>query len=44
MTAQKTSHGVLLEAKSGGDYTRHRAPDNLMAMGEWGLEEAISAS
>ena len=38
---RKTSHVVPLEAKSGGDYTRHKALDNLMAVGEWGLEEAI---
>lgn len=37
----KTSHVVPLETKSGGDYTRHKALDNLMAVGEWGLEEAI---
>ena len=38
---RKTSHVVPLEAKSGGDYTRHKALDNLMAVGEWGLGEAI---
>lgn len=30
-----------LEAKSGADYTVHRALDNLMAVGEWGLEDAV---
>ena len=38
---QRGSRVVPLEAKSGGDYTRHKALDNLMAVGEWGLEEAI---
>ena len=38
---QRGSHVVPLEAKSGGDYMRHKALDNLMAVGEWGLEEAI---
>ena len=38
---QRGSHVVPLEAKSGGDYTRHKALDNLMTVGEWGLEEAI---
>ena len=38
---QKTSHVVPLETKSGSDYTRHKTLDNLMAVGEWGLEEAI---
>lgn len=38
---RKTSHVVPLEAKSGGDYTRHKALDSLMAVEEWGLEEAI---
>lgn len=37
----KTSHVVPLETKSGNDYTRHKALDNLMAVGEWGLEESI---
>ena len=38
---RKKRRVVPLEAKSGGDYTRHRALDNLMAVGEWGLEDAI---
>ena len=38
---QKKSHVVPLETKSGSDYTRHKALDNLMAGGEWGHEEAI---
>lgn len=38
---QRGSRVVPLEAKSGGDYTRHKALDNLMTVGEWGLEEAI---
>lgn len=38
---QRGSHVVALEAKSGGDYMRHKALDNLMPVGEWGLEEAI---
>lgn len=38
---QRGSRVVPLEAKSGSDYTRHKALDNLMAVGEWGLEEAI---
>ena len=41
---QRGSRVVPLEAKSGGDYTRHKALDNLMAVGEWGLEEAIVLS
>lgn len=37
-----TPQGVLpIEVKSGRDYRRHRALDNLMDVREWGLEEAI---
>ena len=39
--AQRGSRVVPLEAKSGTDYKRHKALDNLMAVGEWGLEEAV---
>lgn len=30
-----------IEVKSGSDYKRHRALDNLMAVGEWGLNRAV---
>ncbi len=34
--------GVLpIEAKSGTDYARHKALDNVMRVKEWGIEEAI---
>lgn len=38
---QKGSTVLPLEAKSGADYTSHRALDNLMSVDEWGLERAI---
>lgn len=38
---QKGSTVLPLEAKSGADYTSHRALDNLMSVDEWGLEQAI---
>lgn len=38
---QKGPKVVPLEAKSGKDYTAHRALDKFMAVGEWELEEAV---
>ncbi|HJH43124.1 DUF4143 domain-containing protein [Rubneribacter badeniensis] len=38
---QKGSRVIPLEAKSGVDYAKHVALDNLMAVGEWQLGEAM---
>ncbi|PST48857.1 hypothetical protein COO72_05765 [Bifidobacterium callitrichos] len=32
---------IPIEAKSGKDYTRHAALNNLLAVKEWGLDQAI---
>ncbi len=39
--SQRGSSVLPLEAKSGADFTTHRALDNLMNVGEWGLQQAI---
>lgn len=37
-----TPGGILpIEVKSGADYHRHKALDNLMAVGEWDLDRAV---
>lgn len=38
---QKGSKVLPLEAKSGSDFAKHKALDNLMAVSEWGLDEAV---
>lgn len=38
---QRGSSVLPLEAKSGADFTSHRALDNMMNVGEWGLQQAI---
>lgn len=38
---QKGSRVIPLEAKSGADYAKHAALDNLMAVAEWQLDEAM---
>ncbi|WP_449314672.1 ATP-binding protein [Rubneribacter sp.] len=38
---QKGSRAVPVEAKSGVDCAQHAALDNLLAVGEWGLQEAV---
>lgn len=37
---QSGSHVIPLEVKSGADWSRHKALDNVMSVGEWGLQEA----
>ncbi len=37
---QDASAVVPVEVKSGNDWRRHKALDNILAVGEWGIEEA----
>lgn len=32
---------LLVEVKSGADYRRHKALDNVFAVGEWGIDRSI---
>lgn len=38
---EKGSAVFPIEAKSGKDYEKHKALDNIMAVGEWGIKEAV---
>lgn len=38
---EKDSAVVPIEAKSGKDYEKHKALDNVMAVGEWGVNQAV---
>lgn len=38
---EKGSAVLPIEAKSGKDYERHKALDNVMAVGEWGVKQAV---
>lgn len=38
---ERGSAVVPVEAKSGRDYEKHKALDNVMAVGEWGIEQAV---
>lgn len=35
------AHALPIEIKSGGSYHRHKALDNILAVDEWGLDEAL---
>ena len=38
---EKGSKALPIEAKSGKDYEKHKALDNVMAVREWGIDSAI---